>query len=344
MGLDLTGQAQVQPRTELTFETGIAIEKHINREDLDNSESPFGSFRVASQTELGRATVINAEAHYEKTSESEDDSYDLPTRTKSTPDGGSETVSVNRKKRKLQDNFGYSADGLWDWKRLSLNGSYSVESERYEEEEDQIDDQDESTLTFGAILELTSILNLTYDYEIVKTETINIEDDWEGWEETQTIGLDLTVFESDPATFTYTLALEKEDQQDEEGSWEPVHSFSLSGAILERPRFSLTYSMNYDYEEDPEEDDIGFTYDITAAHDITETIGHSLSLSREPYDTLGSTEDTDNTTYSYDLTFNEFVLQNLVLSFTASYEIDEPMGPDAGDAETEKNHDIWSEA
>ena len=336
VGLDLTGKAQVQPRTELTLETGIAIEKHINREDLDNSENPFGSVRAASKTELGRATVINVEAHYERVSESEDDTYDLPTRTRATPDGGSETVSVNRKKRNLHDAFGYSADGFWDWKRLSLNGGYSVESERYDEKEYQDGDEDEFTLTFGSVLELTSILSLTYDYEITKTETINIEDDWEGWEETQTIGLDLTVFESDPATFTYTLALEKEDQQDEEGSWEPVHGFSLSGSILDRPRFSLTYSMNYDYEEDPEEDDIGFTYDIAASHDITETISHSLSLSREPYDTLGSTEDTDNTTYSYDITFSEFLLQNMELAFTASYEIDEPMGPDAGDAETEK--------
>lgn len=336
VGLDLKGSASVQPRTELTLETGVAVEKHMNREDLDNAENPFGSFRVASKTEAGRATLINAEAHYERVSESEDDSYDLPTRTKATPDGGSETVSVNRKKRKVHDAFGYSADGAWEWKRLSLNGGYTVESERYEEEEAQIDDQDESTLTFGAIVELTSILSLTYDYEITKTETINQEDDWEGWEETQTIGLDLTVFESDLATFIYTLALEKEDQQEEEGDWEPVHGFQLSGAVLDRPRFSLTYTMNYDYEENPEENDISFTYDINASHDITESIKHSLSLSREPYNTLGSTEDTDNTTYSYDITFSEFIIQNMELGFSASYEIDKPMGPAVGSAETEK--------
>jgi len=336
VGLDLIGTALVQPRTELKLETGIAIEKHLNRDDLDNSENPFGSFRAASKTEIGRATVINAEAHYEKTAESEDDSYDLPSRTRATPDGGTETVSINRKKRKVHDAFGYSADGAWNWKRLSLNGGYQVESERYEEEEDQVDDQDESTLTFGAILELTSILSLTYDYENTKTETPNVEDDWEGWEETQTVGLDLTVYESDLATFTYTLALEKEDQQDEEGDWEPLHGFSLNGDILDRPRFNLSYSMSYDYEEDPEEDDIGFTYDVRASHQITESIKHSLSLTREPYDTLGSTEDTDNTTYAYDLIFSDLFIKNLELGISASYEIDEPMGPDAGDTETER--------
>jgi len=336
VGLDLMGSAFIQPRTDLTLDTGIAVEKHMNREDLDNSESPFGSFSLSSHTEAGRATVIDAEVHYERLSESEDDSYDIPSRTRATPDGGSETVSINRKKRTVHDAFGYSVDGLWDWKRLSLNGGYSVESERYDEEEYQIDDQDESTLTFGAIMELTSILSLTYDYEITKTETLNIEDDWEGWEETQAIGLELTVFESDPATFTYTLALEKEDEQDEEGTFEPVHTFDLAGTLFETPRFNLTYSMNYSYEEDPEENDIGFTYDVSASHEITETIEHSLSLSREPYDTLGSTEKTDNTTYAYDITFSQLFIENLELGFKASYEIDKPMGRDASDAETER--------
>ncbi|MCB1101937.1 MAG: hypothetical protein KDL10_06215, partial [Kiritimatiellae bacterium] len=67
---DLFSTTAFNPNTKVQLDTGISIEKHANRPDLDNSESPFGRFLLRFDTDLNRF-VVYGEVSYEKSSDSQ---------------------------------------------------------------------------------------------------------------------------------------------------------------------------------------------------------------------------------------------------------------------------------
>jgi hypothetical protein len=335
VGLDLASQAQMTPRTKLDLDTGFTIEKHINREDLDNSSDPFGRARLSSVTELGRYMKLLADASYERLSESQDDTF----------------VPGGRKKRDPHTILSYGAGLEWDYRRLSMDASYLFTRERHDEEEFQDGDSDETDISFGSQLQLTRRLSLGYSYNRNKEELVGgasrdvigtnevqevlvdaDEDDDAEWDVTQTVDLSLAIMRR--PRLNYSFGFEKEDEQGEEGEWEPKHTVSLSDEYIIGGNLLFSAGATYTYEEDEEEDDISFIYNFALEHQLSDTAVHYLSLTREPLDTLGSTVETDSTTLSYGLRKEHLFVYNLDFSFVVSYEINEP--PDDAFEETEK--------
>lgn len=307
-GLDLASRAEMSPSTALDIETGIAVEKHFKRPDLDNSTDPFGKLRLAALTELGRYT-FNAFASAERTSESAEDTYD--------PEG--------RKKRDVRDEYDYGA--MLNWKRegLTVQGSIDFASERHADEAYQDADQDEQTLNFMANWRIMRNLGVSYTMERTKTDIINDPDSSAAWKSTETISLDWLLPILKRPSLTYSLGLEKEDTDEEKGKWEPIHTLNLADAWDLSPVLRLSVAAMYSYEQNPEENDISFTCMASLEHEIGQTAVQTLNVIKEPVSTLGSTAETDNTTVHYNFTKRDLFIYNLTWTVDVDYSLDEPL-------------------
>ncbi len=330
-GLALAANAAMTPQTVLTIDSAMAIEEHVNRPDLNNSSSPFGRLRLASVSQF-RHAKIDLIGSIERTSESQDDVF----------------VPGNRKKRDVQDMAMYGASISWLWKSASLGARYDFQRERHDDEDFQDGDQDETTLGFNAGLAPSRWFSITYDYERIKTEQIHPlraatngiveallgeeddeeEDDEDNWKETETISLNAPIPLWRRPQITYSLGFERESDENETGDWEATHTISMGDdlPLLESRSFRLSANAAYTFENDEENDDINFTYGVTAEHDISRTLRHSLRLTREPVDTLGTDAETDSTQYDYTLTKNDLFIYNLNLLLNVSYSRNEPVG------------------
>ncbi len=307
--LDLNAVAEVNPNTELSISTGIAIEEHLNRSDLNNSENPFGRFSVLSVTDL-RALRLEAQYSYERNSESADDEIVFD--------------PVSRKKRDVRDDTEYAVRALWDWRALSAYTEYNVTSERHEDEDFQDADQDETTVSYGFYWQALRNLGFAYDVERTKTEVVNLDEEAE-WLTTETLAIDWLLTIIQRPSLTYSLALEKEDTDEEDGEWEPVHTLSASDEWSLTERLNAGFSAEYSYEETEEQEDISFTYAAKVEHILSAYASHTLSAEREPVETLGSSVDTDNTTIDYNLNFSDVFIFGLDAGFGVSYELNEPL-------------------
>lgn len=319
-GLDLASRAEMSPNTALDIETGVTLEKHFKRPDLDNSSDPFGKLRLSALTELGHYT-FNVFAGVERTSESAEDTYD----------------PQQRKKRDVQDKQEYGA--VVDWKRsgVSLQGSVDFTSERHADKIFQDADQDEQTWNFMADWRITKTLGLSYSMERTKTELVNNPDANMGWQTTENISVDWMLPILKRPSLTYRFGMEKEDTDQEKGSWEPTHALNLSDAWVLSPVLRLSVGAAYTYEQSPEENDIALTYLVSLEHDIGQTAMQTLTLTREPVRTLGSTADTDNTTVHYNFTKRDLFIYNLTWTLDVEYSRDTPLNSDLGESET-----VWT--
>lgn len=302
--LSLNSRTTVTPNTELNLDTGAAIEEHFNRPDLNNSTEPFGRFRLSSATRMRYLTLMG-DVFMERTSESQEGVY----------------VPGGRKKRDVSDEAGYTVGLEWRRNTVFAEGSYGFRRERHQDEEFTDGDEDETTIGFSAGWQFSRRLALTYDYEQTKTELVNQLDgggDGEDeWDDTQEVGLRLTVLER--PLFTYTFGYEK----DNEDPWETKHTFDLSDDFETR-KLRLKVMASYSEEEEPEEDDISFTYGASLEHQLSQSARHGLSVTREPVETFGSTEDTDNTTVGYMFQKDDLFIYNLNLRFDVEYSRDKP--------------------
>jgi hypothetical protein len=174
-----------------------------------------------------------------------------------------------------------------------------------------------------------------YRNELTKTTLINNPEESDNeWLETETISFDGSLELIKRPRVTYSLGVEKEDTQDEEGEWEPRHAFSISDDADITPKLHLSAHAQYDIEQDKEEDDISFTYGVTLDHEISSTASQSLLFEREPVDTFASSTETDSTTYRYEFTKNDLFIYNLTFNFSATFEINEPLGGESPTEET----------
>lgn len=307
-GLDLASRAEMSPSTALDIETGISIEEHANRKDLNDASDPFGRFRLSSMTELGRYT-LNAFGGFERTSESSEDTYD--------PEG--------RKKRDVRDESEYGAGLKWERGGLTVEGTFDFTSERHADEEYQDADQDEQTLNLMANWRIMKDLGVSYTMERTKTDILNDPDSDAGWESTETVSLDWLLPILKRPSLTYSLGLEKEDTDEEKGEWEPIHTLNLSDMWDLSPVLKLSVSAMYSYEQNPEENDISFTCMASLEHDIGRTAMQMLSVTKEPVSTLGSTAETDNTAVHYNFTKRDLFVYNLTWTVDVDYSLDEPL-------------------
>lgn len=313
-GLDLRGDAAASPNTSLSIDTGITIEKHFVRDDLDNSTEPFGRFRAESESEFGHFT-IGLSFSYENSSQSQEDKVILGGRSKKTRSPNTEiryggTIEWER--------------GPWSW-----GADYEVTRTRYEKEEFQDGDTDETKWGYFGAWDIRENLSLEYRFERTKTENVTDPEDEPEWKDTETITLDWELEILPRPKLTYSLGVEKEDTDEQEGEWEPTHTLTLEDSYAINQRTELTYLASYKYEQTPEKDDVAFTYEVRLAQELNRTLRHELSFMREPASTFGSNQDTDSTTYGYQLSKTDLFIINLNLNYSVKYEINKPVeGPE----------------
>jgi hypothetical protein len=318
--MNLTGPST--PTSELNLDTAMSIEKHFVRDDLDTSSDPFGNIDFTHDLELGR--------------------FQLPTtinlrRENTQDDDGTTRIFIpgQRTERIVQDSRGITQGVLWRRDPFGFNLDYAYNQTRFLEPEYQEGDEDDQSLAFGITWDVfrwggQQRMNLFYNYDQSKTDLIN-QPGGEGsgeWEKSQSFGLTLQILTR--PNFSYSLAYAQDDGAD----WRYTHTFSLQDAWEISPTMLLDASANYTIDEQPRIDDIAFTYNVGFAHEVGETLRHSLTMAREPVNTFGSTADTDSTTWSYNLTKTDLFFANLAFDFSISHSIDKPQGPEAGPTET----------
>ncbi|MCS6771382.1 MAG: hypothetical protein NZ740_05080 [Kiritimatiellae bacterium] len=313
-GLEMNSEAYVSYSTTLTLETGVAWEKHFVREDLDNSTAPFGRLSLESKTDL-RTLDINAFFRWEHMSESAETVY--------IPGGRSS------KTRNPNTLMSYGGGVAWENDPFRLFADYEFTSRRYEKEEFQEGDEDQTTFRWGGNWQIRENLGARYENERRLTERVNSPDAEEDWETTERIMLDWRLRLIRRPEFTYSVGLQKEDTDEEEGAWEFRHEFAIRDQIDITPRLKLAGQAMYSIEDNEEADDINFTYGATLDHEISYTARQSLSLTREPRATFGSTKDTDTTSIRYNFSKIDLFIADLSLNLGIGYEINRPAdGPE----------------
>lgn len=155
-----------------------------------------------------------------------------------------------------------------------------------------------------------------------KSEKPEDPEDDPTWDVTDTFALNWNML--DEPRITYTLGYEREKKGGVQGDWEPTHGLAVSDEWEFNPRLRGQLGANYKYEDNPEEDDVSFTYSGMLEHEISGHISHKLSANRQPRATFGSTAETDSTAFDYSLRFSDILLTDLDLRFGVNYLIDRP--------------------
>lgn len=306
--VDLNSKAQMAPSTTLTLDSGLSVEKHAKREDLDNSSSPFGRLRLSSGTDWGHYR-INAYGGMEREYEYEDESVYVPSKTQN---------------RDVYNTYEYGGEVIWKRNRLELWGNYGMTVERHDTEEFQYGDNDEAETGLHGKWQATRRSGLAFDHDRTDTTYPN-ESDEDTWEMTDKASWFYQVFER--PSLTYAFGYEKEETEEDPGEWDMMHTLAFQGGWDITPR-TLRFSANasYDYEEDPEENDVSFVLGAQLDHEITRTAEEFLSVSHEPVDIMGSTADAENWTIHYNFTKRDLFVYNLNLAVDVTYTIDDPLG------------------
>lgn len=320
--LDLNSSTDFLPATQFNFDTGIAIEKHFNRPDLDNSQAPFGRAQLDFQTER-EPLIISGLTRWERTSESVDDKF-VPTE-----------LRAGNKSRQVGTDLEYGGAVRWESERLRLGADYSLTQERFDDYEYYEEEQDEETLTYDVGLSLTDFLGLAYKKEYTKKILVNLPDGEGPLEETETYTIDLNQNIWDRPEITYSLGVQREYIDEETDGWEFVHNLTISDEMELSPALKFSGSVNYKHEDNPEEDDIGTTFEGSLEHQLSRRVNQVFTAKREPVDTLGSTQDTDETTYAYSLGIDDFLLPDVAAKFGLEHKISRPVD---GEVERLRNY------
>lgn len=309
------------PTSELNFDTGLSVEKHFVRDDLDTVSDPFGNATLTHDVELGR--------------------FELPTvasfRRENTQDQD-ETTRIyfpgQQRQRVVQDTRTFNQGVLYSFDPIRLNARYSYVETRYADDAFQIGDENSTTLGFGGAWDVLQVggerrLTATYDYSRDKTDLINrLEGAGSGeWQERQSLGLTLQILTR--PNLTYTLAYVKDDDDD----WRATHTAAISDQWDLSPTMILDASARYTIDEEERDDEVSFVYNVGLSHEIDDTLRHNFRVTREPRGTFGSTADTDTTAYTYTISKAGLFFANLAWNFSWSHEINKPQGPEAGPTE-----------
>ncbi|HMP91030.1 MAG TPA: hypothetical protein PJ991_12570 [Kiritimatiellia bacterium] len=311
LGLDAI--REIGPSTKLDLSTGMAIEKHFNRPDLDNSDRPFARGRIRIDSQLNRYLLF-ASASYERTSESTENVF--------VPGGG--------KRRQVGTTIEYLGGFDWEYNDWSAGASYTLTQDRYDSEDFKPDEQDEDKILAYIYWKMFENLGLGYKYEREKVDFINRDDGEGDWLTTQTITLDWLITLIQRPHLTYSLGIEKEDTDEEDGEWELTHTFMVTDEWDLSPTLRLSGFASYKIEETPEEDEVELQYGIFLDHVLSQRSSQSLYATRKPVKTLGSTLDTAETVYGYLFKTIDFLIYDLSFNFSVKYTINEPV---VGDTE-----------
>lgn len=316
------------PTAELTLDTAISVEKHFVRDDLDNASDPFGNLSLTHDMELGR--------------------FQLPTaiilrRENTQDDDGTIRIFIpgQRQERIVQDTRSINQGVNWSREPFSFNSSFSYSQTRYPDPEFRDGDEDSYAAGFGLTWDMfrwggDRRLSSFYNYSQDKTDLLNRpEGAGSGeWSRSQSLGLSLQVLTR--PNLTYSFGYSKDGNAD----WRYTHNASISDLWELSPTVIINASASYTIDEQPQDDDIAFTYSGSIEHQIGETLRHSLRVSRQPVDTFGSTSDTDSTSIGYALSKSDLFFANLTFNFGVNHEINKPQGPEAGPTEESTTYTV----
>jgi len=314
-----TIEADLSPNWFVGTDLNLEVERHFNRTDLDTDsiDDLFGNITFVNDVTRGRYE-LSLLASYERAREVREDTF----------------ISGSFQTRDPVELLDVDTVLSWSVRELTLVGGYAFSRERHDEEEFEEGDSDEHLITFSADYTVNSRIDVFYDYERERTDLINQEDapGNEEWLDTDTVGLRFQVVPEQPDV-VYTLAAEREDDVDEEGEFELIHSILFNHEWDITGTINLRANVDWTFEEEEEEDDVSFVYNLTLTHLIGQTARQIINFSQEPRDTFGSTQDTESLAASWRLTKDDLFIEGMSLATEIGYTRDEPS---EADAETEE--------
>lgn len=306
-GLMIGSQAvPMRPNTTFNANASLSYMDYFKRNDLDTE---LYSANVNFQTVHPRLT-LGGMAGTEYAVEGAPDEY-MP--------GG-----VSRDPTKT-DTF----SGFLNWNYWIVRVETRAETirERHDYEMFQMGDNDETTLTASAYLDVFTWGSLYATWE--KTTTLFIQSGEEKDETTTTLGLSGSVPFSllRRPRITYSIGISSEQEEvdgvETEEKWEPTHTLTVAD------EYQLTKSINLagtaTWQNTPSDEEVSFLYDIRLTQLLGTHAEHSLSFSQEPQPTFGSTTETETTTYSYRIMLHDLLMRNLSMSLETLYEESTPL-------------------
>jgi hypothetical protein len=320
--LDLNGHTSLAPSTQIDVDTGIAVERHLNRPDLDDSQDPFGRFRLAASTKW-RHSEFRADFDAEHKSESKSGVYD----------------PGSRKKRAPHKVISYGVGWAWAYSRLRADASYSYEHTRYDDEEYKDDDEDKTTVDFGASWQLTKKLSIEYQYERKLEDYVFLTEEDDDWEVKAFAGLRYDVFQK-PLLSVY-VGYTKDSEESNTSEWYPTIGADFSATLLDTERWELSVDANWQHvDEIP--NDSKLTYSGTLKNQISRTAEQTLTAMQEPVETLGSNKDTDQTTVAYSFKKDDLFIYNLNFLARVEWKKDKPVEDEDSTSEGKPTEYTWT--
>ncbi len=323
--LSLNSTKQISTRTRLFLDATIEFEKHFIHTDLDNGEYPYGQLGARFITDFDPIQFYGG-ATWERTSDSLEEIF-VPTGLPQQKfQVGTETTYI------------IGADITFD--HFNLGTSYQYTEERFDDEEFSEGENNEAEFSYYFNFIPHRYISLGYKMDRTKTDFINQEDGEGDWINDEELTVDININELfglfERPKVVYSIGIQREDSRleedkDENEGWEIIHNLTISDKFDVSPTLSWDYYFRYGYEDNPEEDDIEFTYGGKIEHRLSEQTAHQLSFRREPIQTFGTTTDTDSTEYNYTITKSDFGFKNVNALLGVGYTIDDPL-----EGETEK--------
>ena len=313
-GLKLQSQSvALSPHASFDMAAGLSYQDYFYRNDLDTE---LYNLALNFQTANPKLT-LGGMGRIELSVDGVEDQYVLGSASRDPVLTREANVFANWKHRRL---------------RIETSADYSIELHQVEKYQEG--DTEETSFFAGAYFELFTWGSVFYSVE--HTETKMIQDEETTDETVRDFGLEGSIPLSWLAhpQITYSIGFEstENDTDDEGASWEPKHSIRVSDDLQLSKTINLAAVALW--ENEVQVDDISFQYDIRLTQQLGARAEHALTFSQEPESTFGSTLDTKTTTYSYNLSIDDFFIRNLAFGFGAEYEENTPLG--AGESTTEK--------
>jgi hypothetical protein len=216
----------------------------------------------------------------------------------------------------------------WNKGKFRLETSADWTRDLHDYEKFQDDDRIETTLFAGAFLDLFTWGSLYYTVE--QEDTTFLQSEEEERQTTRELGLmgDIPFELLKHPKITYSLGFESIDEQNDEGqqeemSWEPVHTIRVSDELQMTKTVNL--SAYAEWIDDSDEDTVDFQYNVTLRQLLGARAEHELAFTQEPRETFASTTDTETTTYAYRFRVRDLFIYNLTMLCGAIYEEDTPV-------------------
>ena len=216
----------------------------------------------------------------------------------------------------------------WNFRILRLEGNVGFTRERHDYEEFQSGDQDETSMSYSAYLDVSKWGSLYYTWE--RTRTYLLVADAETTDTTETFGfsgsIPLEILRRPQISYSFGFSHETVESPDGESksSWEPVHTITVQDAFDLSKSVRLTAAASW--VKTVADDTVTFQYNANLSQQLGPRAQHSVSFTREPRPTFGSTSDTETTSYGYNFGMRDLVFKDLSFSLSLSYDESTPLG------------------